>query len=449
MSAPEPTINLANKPGDDVASHFGHAPLSARPIPLRLGPYAVLRPIGKGGMARVLLAEHTAMRRQVALKVLPDHAILDPATLERFYREARASAALDHPNIVRAFDVREAEGFHFLVMEYVPGEDLEAIVHQRGPLPPAEAVNYALQAASGLRHAHKQGLVHRDIKPSNLLVDRQGVVKILDLGLARFHKDGDRLTAELGDGAIMCTPDYVAPEQLDPDKVVDHRADIYSLGGTLYALLTGRPPFQGTTPQKLVAHQAREPVPVHEVRPDVPAELANIVDRMMAKDPAARYQTASEVIRALRVLEDPAAATLTSGELARLTRAGAETGRQQQTMPTAPALPPNWEEITSPWEDVDPAPNRLARQKEVSHAWDAMWQAIIGALIVLIVAGIAYGMNWMVRRGGKSTAEVQKGSGVVFNDSRPLLPTLDLSQHGMPSGQLALRGAWPAVLRQR
>jgi serine/threonine protein kinase len=243
------------------------------------------------------------------------------------------------------------------------------------------------------------------------------VAKILDLGLARFHKDGDRLTAELGDGAIMCTPDYVAPEQLDPDKVVDHRADIYSLGGTLYALLTGRPPFQGTTPQKLVAHQARDAVPVHEVRPDVPAELGKIVDRMLAKDPGSRYQTASDVIRALRVCEDPTAATLTSGELVRPARAGAETGRQQQTMPTAA---PNWEEITTPFEDVDRVPNQPARQKETPRGWDAVWQAVIGALIVLIVAGIAYGMNWLVRQGGKSTAEMHKGPGIVISDSRPL-----------------------------
>jgi serine/threonine protein kinase len=401
MPASEATVNIASA-DEHVGSHFGHALPAARQIPTRLGAYEILRPIGKGGMARVLLAEHTAMRRQVALKVLPDEAVLNSAALERFYREARAAAALDHPNIVRAFDVREADGFHFLVMEYVPGEDLEVVLQKRGPLPPAEAVGFALQAAAGLRHAHKQGLIHRDIKPANLLFDRNGVIKILDLGLARFHKDGDRLTAELDGGAIMCTPDYVAPEQLDPDKVVDHRADIYSLGGTLFALLTGRTPFEGTTPQKLVAHQARDPVPAHQLRPEIPPELSAVVSRMLAKDPAARYQTASEVIRALRSWQDPTSLNNPLFDSISVLMPATETGRQGRTIPT-----PDWGAITShPDTDLDAIVRDTGNLKRQTSRSVLVWQAVLGGVIVLIVAGLAFGMNWLVRRGGKSAVDV-------------------------------------------
>ena len=263
----------------------------------KLGPYRVLDQIGAGGMGQVFLAEHGALRRRVALKVLPPKQALDPTNVERFYQEARAAAALDHPNIVHAYDVACDKGTHFLVLEYIDGETLDRKLATSGRLPVGAAVSYAVQAAAGLQHAHEKGVAHRDIKPANLLLGRDGIVKILDLGLAQFFEDsGTRLAR--GSGAVMGTTDYVAPEQLLGAET-DHRSDIYNLGATLYHLLTGRPPFTGTTAAKMIAHHLSSVPPAHDLCPDVPEELSEIVERMLAKDPADRYQTAAEVVQAL------------------------------------------------------------------------------------------------------------------------------------------------------
>ena len=266
-----------------------------------IGKYKVLEKLGRGGMANVFLCEHKLMRRRVAVKVLPAVQGRDPAALERFYREARAVAAVDHPNLVRAYDIDQDENLHFLVMEFVDGVNLYDLVKRHGPLDPARAAHYVAGAAVGLQHAHEMGLVHRDIKPGNILVDRSGVVKVLDLGLALFFhpEDDDQLTKKYEE-TVLGTADYLAPEQALDSHAVDIRADIYSLGGTLYYLLTGRPPFpEGSITQKLVAHQQREPVPILELRPDTPPELVAVYERMAKKDPAARYQTPAEVVTAL------------------------------------------------------------------------------------------------------------------------------------------------------
>lgn len=266
------------------------------------GKYKVLGVLGAGGMGQVFLAEHTLMRRRSALKVLPKSLTADPSAVERFLREARAIAALDHPNIVRAYDIDTTdETLHFLVMEYVEGVSLHELVGRWGPVAPAAAANYVAQAARGLQHAHEAGWVHRDVKPANLLLDRAGVVKVLDLGLARLLGErGETLTGRLGDDSVLGTVDYVAPEQAVDSHAVDIRADIYSLGATLYFLLTGRPPFgEGTVAQKLLAHQTKAPRPVHELRQGVPTRLGDIVHRMLAKDPADRYLTPAAVAEAL------------------------------------------------------------------------------------------------------------------------------------------------------
>ena len=267
-----------------------------------LGPYRMLKPLGKGGMGTVFLAEHQMMRRQCAIKVLPfEHAKGDSSVLERFYREAQAVAALDHPNIVRAYDVNKAvddrKEIHYLVMEYVEGQDLQKTVQQQGVLGYREAADMIRQVAEGLAHAHEAGLVHRDIKPANLLLDSKGVVKVLDLGLARFFSDAAEasLTKEFGD-TVLGTADYLAPEQALDSHDVDARADIYSLGQTFYFLLTGHPPFpEGTVAQRLMAHQMKAPEPIATTRPDVPPGLVAIIDKMIAKKPPDRYQTAKEV----------------------------------------------------------------------------------------------------------------------------------------------------------
>jgi WD40 repeat protein/serine/threonine protein kinase len=265
------------------------------------GKYKLLGYLGAGGMARVFLCEHMIMRRRVAIKVLPSSQVNDPGCLERFHREARAAAALDHPNIVRAFDIDRDGELHFLVMEYIDGAGLDQVVKEQGPLDPVRAARYVAAAACGLEHAHRAGLVHRDVKPSNLLVDRTDTVKILDMGLARFfHDKDDELTKEHDSERVLGTADYLAPEQAVNSHDVDIRADIYSLGVTFYFLLTGKSPF-GDEPvvQKLLGHLMREPRPIRDLRPDVPQELVAVIARMMAKDRDARYQTPAEVVEAL------------------------------------------------------------------------------------------------------------------------------------------------------
>ncbi|MBA4064470.1 MAG: hypothetical protein C0501_12300 [Isosphaera sp.] len=266
--------------------------------------YRLLELIGAGGMGAVYLCEHTLMRRLVALKVLPVEKLEDRSNEERFYREARAVAALDHPNIVRAYDIDHYEKLHFLVMEYVDGTSLQEVVAryamEKRWFDPVRAAHYVAQSAVGMQHAHELGMVHRDIKPGNLLLDRTGVIKVLDMGLARFfNKQQDSVTEKYDDKCVLGTADYLAPEQA-VSNMVDIRADIYALGGTLYFMLTGQTPFpDGTIAAKLVAHQTREPRPVESFRADVPAGILAVLRKMMAKDPADRYQLPIEVADAL------------------------------------------------------------------------------------------------------------------------------------------------------
>jgi serine/threonine-protein kinase len=271
-----------------------------------LGSYRLLRPLGKGGMGAVFLAQHEMMRRQCAIKVLPQTQIdKHSSVLERFYVEAQAVASLDHPNIVRAYDVskevKDNKEIHYLVMEFVEGQDAQATIQESGRLDYVKAAEIIRQTANGLSHAHENGLIHRDIKPANLLLDKKGVVKILDLGLARFHDDSGMasLTAAHNE-TVLGTADYLSPEQALNSHNVDQRTDIYSLGCTAYFLLTGHPPFpEGSVAQRLVAHQVKQPRPISEERPDAPPELTAIISKMMAKNPEERYQSASEIAAAL------------------------------------------------------------------------------------------------------------------------------------------------------
>ncbi len=265
-----------------------------------LGKYELLDHLGTGGMSSVYLAEHRVMHRRVAIKVLPTSRVADTSYLARFHREARAAAALDDPHVVRAYDVDQDGDAHYLVMEYVDGRDLEAIVRDEGTLPADVAADYICQAAQGLAHAHAVGLIHRDIKPANLLVDPKEVVKLLDLGLAKFSDDPLASLTLQHEENVLGTADYLAPEQAIDSHSVDIRADIYSLGCTLYFSLAGLPPFPtGTLAQRLLAHQTTEPPSLAQRRPDVPAELVAICNKMMAKSPAERYQSSLEVSEAL------------------------------------------------------------------------------------------------------------------------------------------------------
>ena len=269
-----------------------------------LGKYRLIDLLGRGGMGRVFLARHTMMNRPVALKVIAKRLGQDPSALGRFFTEARAVAALDHPNIVHAYDVGNEGERYYLVMEYVEGRDLQRTVESDGPLDIALAADVIRQAADGLAHAHAKGMIHCDVKPANLLVNRQGVVKILDMGIARAVGREEQtcvLESDEDDSqTLIGTVDYMAPEQALGDESLDCRADIYSLGCTFYYLLTGRPPFpEGTLAQRIVKHQTQEPDDIARLRPEIPRELIRICRTMMAKEPSDRFQTAGEVSQAI------------------------------------------------------------------------------------------------------------------------------------------------------
>jgi len=266
-----------------------------------LGKYRLLRLLGAGGMSSVYLAENTTLRKQVAIKVLPIKRVEQSSFLARFEREAQAAFGLGHQNIARAFDLDTAGSVHFIVMEYIDGIDLHAKVKQDGPLEIRDAVDYIRQAAIGLHYAHGEGLVHRDIKPANLILDRKGVVRILDLGLALAGDDDKQasLTRE-HDEKVLGTADYLAPEQATDSHKADRRSDVYSLGCTLHYLLTGKPPFSaGKLGERIRAHKSTPPPNLLEARADVPPVLAELYFRMMEKHPEARPQTAKEVADAL------------------------------------------------------------------------------------------------------------------------------------------------------
>ena len=265
--------------------------------------YEVLELLGGGGMGRVYRARHLRLNREVALKVIKGHCI-DPEAIRRFEREMEVLGRLDDPHLVRATDAGESpHGRLFLVMDLVPGYDLGRLVRERGPLPLADACELARQAALGLQAVHEKGLVHRDIKPSNLMLTPDGVVKVLDLGLARLVEDAaDPLTRP---DAFGGTADYLAPEQADDLRAATIRSDLYSLGCTLYCLLAGRPPFgddrHRSLPSKLLAHREEPVAPITAFRPELAPgrELLRLLDRLLAKDPASRPAEPREVAEAL------------------------------------------------------------------------------------------------------------------------------------------------------
>ena len=298
-------------PTDQTVDHgVVSAAASLQEVPSQLSEhprYEVLGLIGRGGMGDVYRARHRKMERTVALKVINRGLVQKADAVDRFHREVKAAAQLSHPNIVTSHDADQAGDFHFMVMEHVDGVDLSQTVKDRGALPVAETCDYIRQAAIGLQHAHERGMVHRDIKPHNLMVTADGIVKILDFGLASLAPEAistsDAVAARpdlTAAGAIMGTPDFISPEQANDARQVDIRSDIYSLGATLYYLLSGRVPFDdGSVMHKLRSHAQVEPAPLNSVRDDVPEELVAIASKMMAKDPDERYFTPKEVANAL------------------------------------------------------------------------------------------------------------------------------------------------------
>ena len=394
--------------------------LAGRHKGFRLGPYVIQDVLGQGGMGAVYLAEHGTLRRRVALKVLrsqrgPDQKV----SVERFMREARAAAALDHPNIVRIHDVAQQGEVHYLALEFVEGRTLDQLLERGTTVAPSLAVGYIAQAAAGLQHAHEKGFIHRDIKPANLILASNGTVKILDMGLARsLTSEGDNLTEMLDKGAIVGTVDFLAPEQALGDDQIDIRADIYSLGATFYALVTGKPPFRGTTSQKLAQHQMKPAPDLAAEDRTFPPELAQIVAKMLAKKPEDRYQTPGEVIAALapwlsdaseqKVVVGISASDQDSAARLRATLAEVATKRTKRTTKPAP---------------VEAPPERRSGRR---------WVAI-GAVLALI--GVAGAVGYAVWPAPKQTVQLPR----TDQTPGPVEPGPDANTPGTPAGPSAPR----------
>jgi serine/threonine protein kinase len=266
---------------------------------LVIGPYRLLQRLGPANSS-VFLAEKQGPGTRLAIKVLPKEQAAGPSDVERFRREAQALARLNHPNVVRIISFEEEDGWLVLLTEYVEGRSLVELVERDGPLAAVQAARLIHGAAQGLEHIHAVGLVHRDIKPSHLMLDREGTVKLLDLGLARFLDErADSLTEQLDQGKVLGTIEYLAPEQMADSHDVDIRADVYGLGATFYYALTGLAPFSRHAILRLATGVVTRPQPLSQLRPDVPRQLVAIVERMMALAPGERYQTPCEVAEAL------------------------------------------------------------------------------------------------------------------------------------------------------
>ncbi len=301
---PKKGPGLICRNGPEGASHkLNLVPFSAGSV---FGEYMLLDQLGRGGTGQVFKAKHRTMGRVVAIKVLSSEVVQSPERVARFHRKVRILAQLHHPNLVAAYDAGQRQDTHYLIMEYVDGQDLWALVKRVGPLPVEHALSYTMQAAAGLACAHSHGIYHRNIKPSNLLVDKQGVVKVIGLGLARVDFEAISADASFGaeltaPGRVMGTFDYMPPEQAVDSTKVDHRSDIYALGCTLCTVLTGHPPYPVKSQMKKVLAHREGPIPsLFELRPDVPFALDTLFRKMLAKQPDDRPQSMDQVIAALQ-----------------------------------------------------------------------------------------------------------------------------------------------------
>ncbi|MGD0042691.1 MAG: bifunctional serine/threonine-protein kinase/formylglycine-generating enzyme family protein, partial [Isosphaeraceae bacterium] len=420
-------------------------PASTLPPGLAEHPdYQVLRELGRGGMGVVYLAENRMMGRKEVLKVVSSHLLNHKGVLERFLREIRSAAQLHHPNIITAYSATRVGESIVFSMQYVEGYDLSQLVEKSGPLSVAHACNFVYQAALGLQHAHEHGMVHRDIKPSNLMLARDGnkpVVKVLDFGLAKVTSEGAVDGGLTHEGQMLGTPHYIAPEQTVSPQKADIRADIYSLGCTLYCLLTGHPPFDAPSLYELLqAHHSMDAKPLNFIRPEVPVELAAVVAKMLAKEPERRFQTHAEVAEALKPFfrKDGVNSKALKPEVSQV---GLVDPKQEPVKVPTPATQPQ------PKADANPAPGQTAAGSRAEPKWESLidiketedaqdvvavvfqpkrqwprwfWPAIAGAFsFAMIALGIV--IYFTTDKGrikvdlgdGKTPVKVEPGGGVV------------------------------------
>lgn len=422
-------------------------------VPLvQLGPYVLLEKLGQGGMGTVFKARHRKLDRIEAVKILLKQPQWDSQAAERFEREMRAVAKLDHPHIVRAHHAGEEQGEQYLVMEYVDGRDIGSLLKEFGRLSVSDACEIVRQAAEGLQHVHEHGLVHRDIKPSNLIVSSKGIVKILDLGLALIEAESESQESDLTrTGQVMGTPNYMAPEQEYDSHLVDIRADLYSLGATLYHLLTGRPPFGG--PRR--AHDLRNPTdlvsdlppPVGDLRVDVPASLAVVVHRLLAKDPAERFTNPSDLEVALREFtgghnlcllvappiirpDQGAASVRDSTVLAPASPVGGHEPAREQIPSASKHLRPA---VSPPPRDVGAAASLSPR----TTAWGSrISRVLLGSMACAIFGGLVY---WVWA--GHGTAVTSSTASSVSESAASLSHDDNTRRLSPPAGQPAERSS--------
>jgi serine/threonine protein kinase len=341
---------------------MGSDPASKQaPQNIRLGRYQVIRHLATGGMSAVYLAHDPQRGRDVAIKVLPREMADRPGAVERFRAEAVHAARLRHENIVTLYDFGEHQGVYFLVLEYVDGTDLLAYITRKKRLEPREARYITAQAAKALHHAHKQGLIHRDIKPSNILLarkDGQLLVKLSDFGLARHVDDKEFLLTR--EGTTVGTVDYMSPEQGRDSRAADSRSDIYSLGCTLFHMLAGRAPFpEGGLSERLYKHMTEEAPDIRDLNPGVPSWLAEVLRRMLAKDPVDRYQTPKELLKALvRGESEVAGREEVLQSLADLEAAETRKEKRSSESPLRAASPTPPEQRVGPSQRIVPPPRR-------------------------------------------------------------------------------------------
>jgi serine/threonine-protein kinase len=394
--------------------------LQGRGEELRLGPYVLLDRLGQGGMGEVFKARHLLLGRIVALKIIRKGFLTDPGDEHRFLREIQATAKLCHPNIVSALDAAQVGDLRVLALEFVEGTDLGKLIRAKGPLPVTVACDYIRQAALGLQHAQERGLVHRDIKPSNLLVSADGkTIKISDMGLVSIGAEPEE-TPLTKTGMVLGTPDYLAPEQATDARRADIRADLYSLGCTMYYLLTGQPPFPDGTPvEKVFKHVQQQPPSVRSFRADIPEGVAAIIRKLLAKKPDDRYPQPSDLIADLVTAMQatvvhpstpltPPPASLAPAAAPVETKATATTQTSEQTAPV-PASAPAAEKPAAPAPRSEPPapPPAPGRRKHLLR---------LGAAVTVLATGVAiwYGFAPGHGRGQAQLDEITNTLGMRF-----------------------------------
>jgi serine/threonine protein kinase len=406
---PRPSPSRTETPPPAEATEPADLSVAVPEISIRnLGEFRVIRPLGRGGMAQVYLAEQTSLHRSVAIKVLRPELLTDKTIVKRFEQEAKAAAGLIHPNIVQVYAFGQQEGIHYIAQEYVQGMNLRQFLNRKGPPELLIAYHIMRQVASALAIAGDAGIVHRDIKPENILITRKGEAKVTDFGLAQLAESEQKVQLTQV-GITMGTPLYMSPEQINGDTV-DHRSDIYSFGVTCYRMLSGRPPFRGETSLTLaMQHLTKTPEPLGSLRSDLPPVMGEIVHKMMARKPEDRYQHAREITqdlkRVARVLkEDQADATMSS--------------KSSKAIAVVPAR--NWRDGFFQWS--------LARH------------AIILAVAAALVAGGSAAVGWWLRPKDPLAVTGKR------QDPVPKLATakeqFDRARNGLPTDE----AAWLAVL---